>query len=615
MPHRLRRAALVAVILTIALPASAQAASRTLYALTNNLFPVVHAVDAYTVGADDGLTPLGQVSTGADGPVDIALSPDGAYAFVAFESADPSGGVLTYPVAADGSLGPPSRLLAGSSSGSVAVSPDGRFLYLGDDVQNVVRTFAIGAGGALTPVGAAAPSGWSLGDVIVGEDGRHVYASNLDASTIATFQVQADGSLGARTLTPTASAWPGQLTLVPHWNRLLAQDPSWNEMAAFDIAADGSLSGITVLQTGSIGSVGGPVAGGPSPYQDYSFAVGNGAGSTTLKVLRPASTIFEVDSVTLADRISSLAVSADAATLYARATSTNTIRRFAIDDAGHASEVGPGVSVPVTNPDRAAIVLTPEQPPRAAFTVTQAERAVTVDATATTDPEGEAVRLGWDFGDGTPVLVDGDTITSHTYAADGAYEITLVAMDAQDCSTQRTFTGSTVSCNGGAAAEATRTVTFAPPFVPPAPAPPAPAAPLTPPVPPVPPAAPAPRVLPAIEGRGLGPARATRKGRVTLPELTAVCTAGAGPCDDNDVAINATIHGKRVTLGKATFRLADGASRRIRLRLSKPGRRLLRAERSLDVEAIVHLRNAATAAEASREVGFTLLAPRHRRSR
>lgn len=64
--------------------------------------------------------------------------------------------------------------------------------------------------------------------------------------------------------------------------------------------------------------------------------------------------------------------------------------------------------------------------PVADFTATTARRDVTLDATTSSDPDGEIVDWEWDLGDGT--TLSGQTAT-HTYAEPGTYTVTLTVTD------------------------------------------------------------------------------------------------------------------------------------------------------------------------------------------
>ncbi|HWV87377.1 MAG TPA: hypothetical protein VNZ62_18145 [Capillimicrobium sp.] len=165
---------------------------------------------------------------------------------------------------------------------------------------------------------------------------------------------------------------------------------------------------------------------------------------------------------------------------------------------------------------------------------------------------------------------------------------------------------------------ATASVSYTVVAAPPDPVPPAPPAPPIPPSDPV--APPPPSTQPstaapvvAVTTHGVPVVRASRTGGVVVPGVTATCTAGAGPCDDSSVALNATVRGRRVTLGRSVFRLADGASSdRLTVTLSPLGRRILARERSLTATAVVVLRNSTTTATATGERDIRLRAPARR---
>ena len=109
----------------------------------------------------------------------------------------------------------------------------------------------------------------------------------------------------------------------------------------------------------------------------------------------------------------------------------HTYRVRAVDPFGNA-HTSPTVGITIAGGGNAA--------PVASFIVSVATSTVSVDASASTDPNGTIVGYAWNWGDGQTGT--GST-ASHTYAADGTYTITL-----------------TVTDNGGATGSTSRTVTI-----------------------------------------------------------------------------------------------------------------------------------------------------------
>ena len=80
--------------------------------------------------------------------------------------------------------------------------------------------------------------------------------------------------------------------------------------------------------------------------------------------------------------------------------------------------------------------ITVENAPIAGFWWTpyypQRGESVTFDASASTPDGGILLTYAWDFGDGTPIVVEYDTITTHTYSLTGNYLVTLNVTDSED---------------------------------------------------------------------------------------------------------------------------------------------------------------------------------------
>jgi PKD repeat protein len=75
----------------------------------------------------------------------------------------------------------------------------------------------------------------------------------------------------------------------------------------------------------------------------------------------------------------------------------------------------------------------PQQPPIASFTFTptypEVNQIVTFDASTSYDPDGNIVSYTWDFGDGTPIVIENDPITYHAYTSFGDYIVKLTVTD------------------------------------------------------------------------------------------------------------------------------------------------------------------------------------------
>jgi len=180
----------------------------SVYVANLTLAPVKGTVSQYSVGAFGGLVPKSPAMVGAGvGPFEIAVSPDGRSVYVTDSN---SNHVSQYDVGVGGALAPKSPksfVSAGQSPGGVAVSPDGRSVYVTNVGASTVSQYDVGAGGALAhkkPATVAAGSGPF--DVAVSPDGTSVYVTNLGSSNIRQYNVGAGGTLVPKSPATVSSA-------------------------------------------------------------------------------------------------------------------------------------------------------------------------------------------------------------------------------------------------------------------------------------------------------------------------------------------------------------------------------------------------------------------------
>lgn len=105
------------------------------------------------------------------------------------------------------------------------------------------------------------------------------------------------------------------------------------------------------------------------------------------------------------------------------------------------------------------LAITPDQAPLAHFTVQPARKGsdTMFDASASSTPTGTLTSYAWDFGDGRTATYSLPT-ASHVYKKKGHYTVSLSVTNSAGTSGSQTFTGKTVSNNGGPSATFTQSI-------------------------------------------------------------------------------------------------------------------------------------------------------------
>jgi YVTN family beta-propeller protein len=111
-----------------------------------------------------------------------------------------------------------------------------------------------------------------------------------------------------------------------------------------------------------------------------------------------------------------------------------------------------------------AVAFVPDQAPVATFTTSgtmTSGATISFDASASTVMYGTIANYAWDFGDGTDIVNTNVPTTSHLYSLGGSYTARVIETSSAGTSTERVFTGQTMSRNGGPSAVATSLMTIA----------------------------------------------------------------------------------------------------------------------------------------------------------
>jgi 6-phosphogluconolactonase len=131
-------------------------------------------------------------ASGGSLPRHLVFSKDGTQAFVLHEL---SCSIASYAYGEDGLtfLGEvstlPPRFEGQSYAAAIKLHPGGRFLYASNRGHDSIVAYAVGVGGALTPVGWHGTRGNTPRDFAIDPAGRYLVAANQDTHSLAVFRI------------------------------------------------------------------------------------------------------------------------------------------------------------------------------------------------------------------------------------------------------------------------------------------------------------------------------------------------------------------------------------------------------------------------------------------
>jgi len=372
---------------------------------------------------------------GEGAPTDVAITPDGATAWVPNGAAE---NVVPIDVASN-TAGTPVTV---PEPWGVAVAPDGSRVYVSDRGGGAVHVIDTATN---TVVAGPIAVGSEPVALAVTPDGSRVYVANRGDDTVDVI----DTATNAVVAGPIAVGnSPEGIAVTPDGSRVYVVDAgASDDVRAIDTVAN------TVVAT--IAGVGGEAIA-ISPDGAHAYTV-------SLESTTPIDLASNTGGTPISggDFLSDVAILPDGSMAYAVSRGNVSEGLLPVDLAANAA----GALFPVGDSPR-AIAIVPNQPPHASFTHSPEPAApgsaVSFDASGSTDSDGTVARYDWDFGDGSSAANAGPA-PQHTYATDGSYQVTVTETDNEGCSTSIVFTGQTAYCNGSSVARATQTVTVASP--------------------------------------------------------------------------------------------------------------------------------------------------------
>ncbi len=174
----------------------------------------------------------------------IIPSPDGRFVLAADLGTNR---VYVYRLEKDGTLTPndPPALVAEPGAGPrhMAFHPNGRFLYVANELNNTVVVYAWdAAAGTLKKLQAlpTLPEEFQsyniVADIHLTPDGRYLYVSNRGHDSLSAFRVSADGSSLERVgFVSTGGHWPRNFTLDPDGKFLIVANQESSSLVLFKI--------------------------------------------------------------------------------------------------------------------------------------------------------------------------------------------------------------------------------------------------------------------------------------------------------------------------------------------------------------------------------------------
>ena len=359
---------------------------------------------------------------GLNGPLGIAVSPDGLTAYVTNSLGNTVSPIdlSSFPFRVE------SPIKVGGAPSAIALSPNGAVAYVSDFNSNTVTPIYLSSRSA-QPAIHVGSGPWSLA---VSTDGSKVIVSNSEATTVSVIDVDT-----RHVTTLKVGGRPEAIAVSPRTDVAYVLSGSDVVPIALSSAAP-SLGSPIVVVNKPVG-----ISINPSGTTAYTVNADNTVTRIDLAV-SPArvSSPVQVGSLSQADGV---AISPDGKRAYI-ANATNTVTPISLATGSVLAQTP--VSVGAAS---FGVAVVPDQAPLARFTekIGAAGRASVFNASASRSPNGQIASYHWNFGNGVS-RVSTSAIVKYRYPEVGTYRVSLSVVSTDGTSTVRTFTGQSVSNNG-----------------------------------------------------------------------------------------------------------------------------------------------------------------------
>lgn len=387
--------------------------------VTNSFSNTLTSINLST-GIENPLTTLSN-----NFPLHLAITPDGKYAYVVINASK----VIAVDIATNIQI---ASLKLGNNLQGIAITPDGQKVYVIDagTEQLLSINTSTNLPGPTINLKTSFPK-----DIAIMPDGQTALIVDMQDNTV--IQVNLITGVLDNPI-PTLGIGSGSIAITPNGATAYVANATSNNVTPIDLIKKSAGEPINV------GNLPQSIAISPDGTKVY---VSNSK-SNSVTILN-GNTVATGSTFPLG-----IAITPDGKRAYVANFSSNILHRHVIPIDVMSNHAEP--SIPAG--DRPfGIAITPDQSPIAAFSITPAGNALskTFDASASISPVGSIVSYQWDFGDGQTQTTSSPIVT-HSYASGGSFQAKLTVINSAGTSTEKVFTGHTMSNNGGPLATTTK---------------------------------------------------------------------------------------------------------------------------------------------------------------